>query len=79
MASRFQTDDSDFVVVVEDDSEGVSLSIAHGIGSTSCVLRPSQAERLAAELLAYASGDHKLPPDAIRPQRVVRGAATPNG
>ena len=63
--------DYDFVVTVEEDSEGVLLGISHGIGSTECVLRPTQAERLAAELLAYANGDHKLPPDAVRPQRVV--------
>lgn len=41
-------------------------------------LRPSQAERLAAELLAYANGDHKLPPGAIRPRRVVEATPTPS-
>lgn len=43
------------------------------------VLRPTQAERLAAALLAYANGDHKLPPDAVRPQRIVQATETPNG
>ncbi len=34
------------------------------------VLRPLQAERLAESLLAYANGDHKLPPDAVLPVRL---------
>lgn len=71
--------DSDYAVHVEEDSEGVVLSITHGIGGTSCVLRPTQAERLAAELLAYANGDHKLPPNAVRPVRIVQATETPNG
>ena len=74
--ARIKTD-GDFVVTVEEDSEGVLLGIAHGIGSTQVVLRPTQAERLAAELLAYANGDHKLPPGALRPQRIVEGTPTP--
>ena len=74
--TRIKTDD-DFVVTVEEDSEGVLLGIFHGIGGTNVVLRPTQAERLAAELLAYANGDHLLPPDAVRPVRVVEGTPTP--
>lgn len=68
--------DSDYAVHVDEDAEGVLLSITHGVGSTSAVLRPTQAERLAAELLAYANGDHRLPPGAVRPQRIVEPRVT---
>lgn len=76
--TRIKTD-FDEVVTIEADSEGVMLSIVHGAQSTEAVLRPTQAERLAAELLAYANGDHLLPPNAVRPVRVVQATETPNG
>jgi hypothetical protein len=75
--TRIKTD-SDYAVHVDEDPEGVLLSITHGLGGTSCVLRPTQAERLAAELLAYANGDHKLPPDAARPVRIMQPPETPD-
>lgn len=75
--SRIKTDYDEVVTVEAEDGGDIILGVVHGIGSTECVLRPSQAEHLAAELLAYANGDHKLPPDAIRPRRIVEATPTP--
>ena len=48
--TRIKTD-FDEVVVVAADPEGVALSLVHGIQELGeIVLRPTQAERLAAEL-----------------------------
>jgi hypothetical protein len=79
MPSRIKTDYDEVVVVDAEPTGDVVLSIVHGIGSTDCVLRPMQAERLAEQLLAYANGDNLLPPDAVRPQRVVTASETPAG
>jgi hypothetical protein len=74
------------MVHLSEDSHGdIWLSLTRDLPEMSAertdevVLRPSQAERLAAELLAYANGDHKLPPDAARPVRIVQATETPNG
>lgn len=75
--SRIKTDYDEVVTVEAEEGGDVVLGIVHGIGSTEATLRPSQAERLAAELLAYANGDHRLPPDAVRPRRIIEGSATP--
>jgi hypothetical protein len=84
MASkRILTDYSEMVAVGEDDHGDIRLSLYRVLPgepatrTDEVVLRPSQAERLAAELLAYANGDHKLPPDAIRPQRIAVPPETP--
>lgn len=84
MASkRILTDYSEMVTVGEDDHGDIRLALYRVLPgepaarTDEVVLRPSQAERLAAELLAYANGDHKLPPDAVRPQRFVAETPTP--
>lgn len=89
MARNVGTDYNERASVTEDAHGDVVLSL-HRLArpeegnrdgwdrTDEIVLRPSQAERLAEVLLAYANGDHKLPPDAVQPVRVVQPSETPD-
>jgi hypothetical protein len=80
-----RTDYDERVCVNVDENGDLSLSLTRFIHSEAIwdrtdevTLRPSQAERLAADLLAFANGDHRLPVDAVRPVRIVQPSETPD-
>ncbi len=89
MASNVGTDYNERALITDDAHGDIVLSLhrlvrpeqGHRDGwerTDEIVLRPTQAERLAVVLLAYANGDHLLPPDAVRPVRIVQPSETPD-